>query len=125
MNGIDAILEGLITRTTESQLTWDRSANTDEFVTTVGDVAITIRRVANAGLISSERFLLRIVDDEGSNVESLESAGGMSGLIHVPSERRATVEQGSKLNELFLLARRSALDVQNTIDKLLSDLASP
>ena len=119
MSDINDVLLGLGRRTEESELTWDRTTNPDEFVAAVGDFAITIARVATAGLLSSERFLLQIMDDEGTTVESLESVGGP---IHVPSERRATDNQSRLLNELFLLARRSALDVPTALAKIMDRL---
>ena len=119
MSDINNILERLIRRTTDSELTWARSTNPDEFVVAVGDFAITISRVATPGLLSSERFLLQIVDDEGSTVESLESSGRH---IHIPSERRATPGQGRQLNEIFLSARRSALDVPTSLAKIMDGL---
>ena len=119
MSDINNILTGLIKETTESKLTWARSTNPDEFVAAVRDFAITISRVATPSLTSSERFLLRIVDDEGSTVESLESIGRRA---YVPSERRATAVQSRQLNELFLLARSSALDVPTAMAKIMEGL---
>ena len=119
MIDINDVLNALVTRTAESELSWSLSVNTDEFVTVVGENVITIQRIVASALTPSERFQLRIVDDEGSTVESMESTGS---YVHIPTERRSTEDQSRQLSQLFLLARRSALDVSTTLAKILDVL---
>ena len=119
MIDINDVLNALVTRTAESELSWSRSANTDEFLAVVGENVITIHRVVTSALTSVESFRLRILDDEDSTVESLESS---SAFGHIPTERRATEDQSRQLIQLFLLARRSALDVPTTLAKILDAL---
>ena len=119
MIDINDVLNALVTRTAESELSWSLSANTDEFVAVVGESVITIQRIVAAALTPSERFRLRIVDDEGSTVESMESTGS---YVHIPTEMRSTEDESRQLSQLFLLARRSALDVSTTLAKILDVL---
>ena len=97
------ILEGLIQRTTEGKLKWSRTVPHDRFVTSVDTIAVVIQ-VDLGG-----RYSLEILNEAGETAESLEY-------------RDATAEQGLQLGRLFVLARRSALNTEATLQKLAKAL---
>lgn len=97
------ILEGLIQRTVEGKLKWSRTVPHDRFVTSIDAIAIVIQ-VDFGGSYS-----LEILNEAGETAESLEY-------------RDATSEQMVKLARLFVLARRSALNTEATLQKLANAL---
>ena len=121
MGKIDDILVGLTERTDEGRLKWRTSADPDRFVAAVGDIAVVVSLVEQQGLGRDERFRLEILNDQGVTVEAIETIDSF-GLI--PAHRRATDEQAHHLDRLFTLARRSALDVDSTLDELVNNLGA-
>ena len=97
------ILEGLIQRTTEGKLKWSRTVPHDRFVTSVDAIAIVIQ-VDLGG-----RYSLEILNEAGETAESLEYLD-------------TTDEQNRQLARLFVLARRSALNTEATLQKLAKAL---
>ena len=118
MSKITEALEGLINRTEEGKLKWRTSGDGKEFLTSVDMIAVVIRQLSSGGPIG-RRHQLIIANDEGVTVEMLETDD-----LHktVPRERLATSEQAQDLDRLFTLARRSALDIDSTLDKLVKGL---
>lgn len=97
------ILEGLIQRTTEGKLKWSRTVPHDRFVTSVDAIAIVIQ--VNLG----DHYSLEILNEAGETVESL-------------NYRDTTGEQERQLARLYVLARRSALNSEETLQKLVKAL---
>ena len=97
------ILEGLIQRTTEGKLKWSRTVPHDRFVTAVDAISIVIQ------VEFSGSYSLEILNEAGETAESLEY-------------RDATAEQIAQLARLFVLARRSALNTEATLQKLAKAL---
>ena len=103
MTELGQILEGLVQRTTEGKLKWSRSVETDRFVASVDAISVVIaetRRLTHR---------LDILDESGQTVESLDY-------------QDTTREQDEQLARLYVLARRSALDVDATLEKLAKAL---
>ena len=106
MVDLGLILEKLVERTTEGRLNWRPSVADGRFVTSVDAISLVI-----AG-IPGERsaFQLDIHDPEsGQIIESLGHA-------------ETTAEQDGALRRLYVLARRSALDTESTLQKLAKAL---
>lgn len=97
------ILVRLIERTAEGKLKWSRTARDDSFATSLDAISIVIREVT-LGIRS-----LSIFDESGNAVESLGPLG-------------ATAQQQGQMERLYTLARRSALDVDATLEKLAKAL---
>jgi hypothetical protein len=70
------------------------------------------------GLIGA-RHQLEILNDRGFTVEVLETEDE-DGLI--PADRCATVVQAGQMGRLYAAARRSALNAQETLEKLAKAL---
>ncbi len=121
MNEIDKILEGLVQRTDDGKLKWNPSAESGEFVASVGAISVVVRQLSESYLHVPARHQLEILNDEGSTVEVLET-NDEYGLV--PSDRRATIPQAQILSSLYVLARRSALNTQSTLEKLARDLGA-
>ena len=103
MTELGQILEGLVQRTTEGKLKWSRGVETDRFVASVDAISIVIaetRRLTHR---------LDILDESGQTVESLDY-------------RDTTREQNEQLARLYVLARRSALNTEATLQKLAKAL---
>ena len=102
MVDLDQVLTGLVRRTEEGILKWSRTVEGSRFTTSVDTISILIS-------IDSEGYRLDILDESGEVVESLQYAD-------------TTVEQDKKLERLFVLARRSAHNIDSTLEKLARGL---
>lgn len=101
------ILSAVFQRTTEGKLKWSRSLKKDRFITSVGSISIVIVEETDSWI--GTKHHLEIVDEDGETIETL-------GYLD------ATNEQIQQLDRLFVLARRSALDVDSTLEKLAKGL---
>ena len=102
MIGLGRILTGLVARTTEGKLKWSRTVEEDSFAASLDAVSVVIA-ADDAG------YCLEILDESGSTVDSLES----------PDTTKAEDDQ---LARLFVLARRSAHDIDSVLEKLAKSL---
>ena len=114
MNELDKILEGLATRTNDGKLKWSPSATSDEFVTSINAISIAIQELRTLGSILSSKneYRLTIFDESGKAVEFLETV----------NKNRVEINQAQQLADLYVLARRSALNTQATLEKLAKAL---
>lgn len=119
MTEMDKILAGLLRRTEDGSLKWDAAERDDEFAVSVDAISVTLRRLESDEFTIQDRHRLVIRNDAGSTVESLETTDEFG---FVPRDRRATDEQAGHLYRLFILARRSALNTQATLEKLAKAL---
>ena len=100
---VGRILSGLIQRTTEGKLKWNRVVLNDRFAASVDAISIVIWEVADPS------YTLEILNESGETVETL-------------NYRNLTEAQDQQLARLYLLARRSALDTDSTLEKLAKGL---
>lgn len=105
MSTIDRILAGLIQRTLEGKLKWERTAERDVFITVVDTVSVEISGV---GTWDAE-YNLVVTGDYDNVVDRLDY-------------NRATQNQRRQLQQLHASARRSALDVDAVLEKLAQGL---
>ena len=98
------ILSGLVQRTAEGKLRWTRSAQDNRFITSVDAISVTITQE-----YSASRYRLDILDESGEIVESL-------GYLDTSNE------QDEELARLYVLARRSAYDINSILEKLAKGL---
>ena len=102
MNELDRILAGLVDRTAEGRLKWTTTVRDDRFTTSIDAISVVIGQ-------RSQGHQLEISNEAGQTIESL-------------SYDDSTEEQDELLERLYVLARRSALDIQSTLDKLAKAL---
>ena len=102
---LGTILDGLIQRTSEGRLKWSRSVESDRFVTSVDAISIVIRVVSSR----YESYQLEILDESGETVDVL-------------GYDNTTADQDEQLERLFVLARRSAHNIDSTLEKLAKAL---
>ena len=102
MIDLDQILTGLIQRTNEGKLNWSRTVESDWFTTSVDVISVMIFE-------DDGEHGLNILDESGRIVESL-------------TYNDTTREQDKKLARLYVLARRSALDIDIVLEKLAQGL---
>ena len=105
MIDLGQILTGVVRRTAEGKLKWSPSADSDQFVTSVDAISIVITETGP----SRGRYRLEILDESGETVDSLD-------------DQVTTGVQDQELARLYVLARRSALDVDATLEKLAKAL---
>ncbi len=98
------ILAGLVQRTSEGRLKWRRAAENWQFVTSVDAISIMIVEI-----VSGSRYRLDILDESGDIVESLSCEDTMG-------------KEDEQLERLYVLARRSALNIDSTLEKLAKAL---
>ena len=102
MIDLGQVLIRIVERTAEGKLKWSQAVESNAFVTSVDAISIMIRDRGGA-------YRLDIFDESGVNIESL-------------TVRDTTEEQDQQLDKLYALARRSALDVDSTLEKLAKAL---
>ena len=98
------ILEGLVRRTEDGRLKWRRSIESNRFVTSVDVISIRIQEI-----LAMEGYRLDILDESGEIVESLRY-------------QDMSRDEEEQLARLYALARRSAIDVDSTLEKLAKAL---
>ena len=97
------IITGLVLRTEESKLRWSPSAQADRFVTSVDAISILILEEENYR--GDTCYRLEILDEFGDVIESL-------------GYQDTSDHQDRELERLFVLARRSAHNIDSTLEKL-------
>ena len=110
MNELDRILDGLIRRTSDAKLRWSRTAISNEFATSIDTISLTIglSAISQDGLTGTPR--LEIYNERGDLAEVI--------LV----DEHSDVDQDGKLRRLHELARGSALNTQETLEKLAKAL---
>ena len=103
------ILEGLVQRTSEGKLRWTRTVESDRFITSVDAISVAIVDLGNNINTGDEIYRLDILDELGDVVESL-------------SYQDTDIQQDRQLARLFVLARRSALNIDSVLEKLAKGL---
>ena len=95
----------LLEKTREGKVPWKPSATDDVFVSSFGKYGVSIRENILGG------FELSLMDTTGTVIESIR-------------ESTEFQLEGGHLSELFTLARRSAHNVEESLDNLLKELES-
>ena len=101
---LDQILDGLIRRTTDGKLKWQRSVHDNQFVASVDAISVVILQITLRGYGSG--YSLEILDENGQTVEVFSSTRGYA----------------EQMGQLFALARRSALNIDSVLQKLAESL---
>lgn len=106
---LDQILDGLIQRTTDGKLNWRSSIHDDQFVASVDAISVVVRESPGRGIDADPNYRFEILDENGRTVEVLYSS-------------TVTAQQDRQLEQLFTLARRSALNTDAVLQKLAAAL---
>ena len=107
MINLSQILDGLVRRTDEGRLNWSRAVQEGRFVTSVDAISVVISEIRLSG--SDTRYRLDILDESGQTVESL-------------TYDDSNLEQDEQMAHLYVLARRAALNIDSTLEKLARGL---
>ena len=102
MIDLNQILERLVQRTADGDLTWSPGVADDQYRASVDNIRIVVRR-------SGQGYRFEIWDEQGHRIESLDFSSTSS-------------VQDRLLSQLFTLARRSALKYDETLAKLAKAL---
>ncbi len=103
---LDQILTGLVLRTTEGKVKWSRTVQDNRLATSVGAISVVIMQESDPPIV---RYTLDILDESGEIVESL-------------TYQETTNEQDEELARLYVLARRSAHNIDATLERLAKAL---
>ena len=121
MNEIGKILHGLAQRTDDGKLKWRRTVKDTEFVAAIDTIAVAIRQLGKGAIGIPGRYQLEIFNEEGSTAEVVETPEKLGRPV---GDTAATSDQSRQLEHLYVLARRSALNTQATLDRLVKALES-
>ena len=113
------LIDLLLDKTREGKISWESTANSDAFVSSLGLYGISIRR--NVPHTVARGFAL-FGDTRPAYVVSFLNEDGE--LFDSQSENSPSSAGYEKLEELFTLARRSAHNVNESLDNLLQELES-
>lgn len=116
MADMTQILALLIDRSRNRKLAWRTTASPNAFLTTLGEVSVAVSMISRG--IDDPHYELEILDQQGRSVESLTTS--RSGLFGEPNPDAKL--HNACLKQLFEFARRSALDVDSTLDELIREL---
>ena len=97
------ILTGLVRRTEEGKLRWSPSAENDRFIASVDAISILI--IEEMNFRGNTCYRLDIFDESGEVIESL-------------GYQDTTESEDRELERLFVLARRSANNIDLTLERL-------
>lgn len=106
MIDLEQILTGLVQRTTEGKLQWSRTVHDGRYTTSVGAISVVIFDTVSS---YGAGYQFDILDESGETVESLR-------------HEDTTQEQDEKLERLYILARRSALNIDSVLEQLAKGL---
>ena len=112
MNELDRILDGLIQRTSDGKLRWSRAASDDQFATSVDTISVVVGKSSRLQRGVPDLPRLEIYNERGDLAEIMQFDGPPADGLN----------QIQKLQQLHGLARRSALDTQSTLEKLVKAL---
>ena len=98
------VVSGLVQRTAEGKVKWNRTVQDYRFVASIDAISVTITEE-----VPTSRYRLDILNESGETVESL-------------GYHETTGEQDEELARLYVLARRSAYDIDSILEKLAKGL---
>ena len=119
MNDLGKILRGLAQRTTDGKLKWRRTVKDTEFVTAIDKIAVAVRELDKGTAVTPARYQLEIFGEEGSTAEVVETPAQFDRLL---GDTTPTTNLSRQLERLYVLARRSALNTEATLEKLAKAL---
>ena len=104
MAEITDVLSKLLERTQEGKVQWQPTSNELTFVAVVGNLSVMI-------LSDAYGVNLRILDKSGNDIETIHSG-----------DQTTTRPDTAQLTQLYVEARRTALNVGSQLDELLKEL---
>ena len=104
MAAVNDVLNKLLEKTNENKIPWDTTADEDAFVAPLGNVSVMV----DSWEVSSQKYyIMRILNNMGTVIESLDSDEGQVYPV---------------LEDLYVKARRVALGTDSQLDELLTHL---
>ena len=109
---LTSLVTTLVEKTEEGKVSWNPTVNADEFVAGFSRYAILIRKdiLLDESPIQTY-FELLFLNEDGREMESSVSISGERGIQQ-------------RLRKLFTLARRSAYNVEEGLNRLLQEIES-
>ena len=111
MDKMTEIMTKLIEKSRDGKITWRDTAGKQKFLTMLGETGVAIDHDSVTGV-----YELQVVDNRGRVIESVSSGYGAYEIsLREASRRKEMIENMKDLHEI---ARRSALNIDATLDKL-------
>ena len=104
------LLDLTLSRTQIGQLNWQDTPDNDSFETHFSANSLVISKIGN------DRFTFGVIDSGGRQLESIES-------IHGDPWDDAVLQFNQKLLDLFVMARRQALRIDENLEELIKSLS--
>ena len=114
MADLNQILKSLVDRSRDQKITWRTTASPETYMTTIGEVSVAVSIASRQS--GNTLYELEIIDSRGVSVENLRSSP--SKIFSSPAGQ----QRDEMLRRLFESARRSALDIDSTLDELARQL---
>ena len=115
MDKMTGILNKLTARSRDGKIIWRDTVGKQKFLAMLGETGVAIDFNSSTGV-----YELQILDKRGRLIESVSAGyGAFAKLSLSGSEERVTA---SALRDLHEVARRSALNIDETLDELASHL---
>ena len=102
------VIKGLLQKSVSKEVIWDITTDANIFVVYFKDSSLTLRQHSNQ---NETWYSVNIIDYKGDEIDS----------FWIDSE---TIDDYSIISELFSIARRSALAIDNTVQNMLSEINS-
>ena len=115
MDKMTEIMTKLIEKSCDGKITWRDTAGKQKFLTMLGETGVAIDHDSATGV-----YELQIVDNRGRVIESVSADELLLGNL-LPG-RSSTQETLANLKDLHEVARRSALNIDSTLDEIASHL---
>ena len=106
---LSSLVDVLLEKSREGKVSWKPTARSNEFLWGFSKYAVSIRQTSER-FDSGHIYSLSIVNESGEEIET---------LIH-----NANSPDHKIVQEMFILARRSANNVEESLDNLLQELQS-
>ena len=106
---ISQLIVALIDKTGAGKVTWKKTVSANRLLVNFSLNAVSITRIPNNNINAT--YVFSLLDDDGNEIES-------------KTEYSSTTAEHQKLEQLFNLARRSANNVEESLDSLLKTLES-
>jgi hypothetical protein len=117
-NKIVILVSKIETNTISNALTWEATAETNEFQTTLANFVVRIGEQFDREDPEHPDYVLKIIDQNGNTMESTTNSDLVK-MEHTTFGERHPYEV---MKSVFMLAKRQALGVDKALDSILSEL---
>ncbi|HEY4416328.1 MAG TPA: hypothetical protein VGO57_11605 [Verrucomicrobiae bacterium] len=108
-------------KTNSDALNWEKTAEQNEFQTTLANFVVRIREYYEYGE-DDPNYVIKIISSDGTILESISNAD-LYRIYNQLKDKESEQHPYSMFVSIFAKAKRQALEVDKAIDNILSELA--